>query len=105
MPLYKSHLINKLPWFGSVGIALGYIIAFIICVAVGAAGPSWSYGFPDAILPSNPLGVTNLVCASAAACTVQAAITVSNVNGYNQVRRAAARLDAARARPARQSKT
>ena len=79
MPLLKSHLIDKIPWWGAALIALGYLVSFAICVGVGAAGPGPSNRFVDAsdgsMTCSNPLNCT---------VTTQVVQGVTNLNGYYQ---------------------
>ena len=48
MPLQKAHLIDKRPWWAGALIAIGYCVAFAICVGVGSAGPSPVYIFNTA---------------------------------------------------------
>lgn len=80
MPLYKSHLVDKLPWWAAALIALGYMISFAVCVGVGAAGPGPANFFPDAVDSS----ASSLACGNPLLCTVSASISMNGLNGYSQ---------------------
>ena len=80
MPLHKSHLVDKLPWWAAALIALGYMISFAVCVGVGAAGPGPANFFPDAV----DAGASSLACGNPLLCTVSASISMSGLSGYSQ---------------------
>jgi len=80
MPLHKSHLVDKLPWWAAALIALGYMISFAVCVGVGAAGPGPANFFPDAVDSS----ASSLACGNPLLCTVSASISMNGLNGYSQ---------------------
>lgn len=80
MPLHKSHLVDKLPWWAAALIALGYMISFAVCVGVGAAGPGPANFFPDAV----DAGASSLACGNPLLCSVSASISMSGLSGYSQ---------------------
>ena len=80
MPLKKSQFIDKVPWWIASVIALAYIIAFVICCAVGGAGPSSAYNIQA--VTQGP--ASNLTCVDPTACDVTWTGSISGLSGLNQ---------------------
>ena len=81
MPLHKSHLVDKWPWWGAALLAVCYLVSFFICVGVGASGPGPANSFPDALQPPP---ATSLACGNPLACTVTATVSMDGLTGYSQ---------------------
>jgi hypothetical protein len=80
MPLKKSQFIDKVPWWVAALVAVAYLVAFIICCAVGSAGPSTA-SVSNAIAPNLK---SALVCDDPRTCSVTWAGGLYGLSGFNQ---------------------
>lgn len=80
MAPHKTHLIDKIPWWGAMLLSFGYVLCFIICIGVGANGPAPMKAFTPELLPP-----TNLQCANPMDCMITYKTSFNGMSGYNQV--------------------
>lgn len=78
MTIPKTHLLDRRPWWVGALVFVGYLLSWVICLGVGAGGPSLSTQLPVVLKTSN------FNCANPMNCTVSMSTQFTGLTGLSQ---------------------